>query len=284
MSHATVMVIGPTSMEELETALAPFDEEISVDPYFSPIPDYLREKQKKGESLSEFAARLTSEWGEDHTVGEVNGVKVVGSMSTYNPIAKWDWYQVGGRWRGSLPLKAGVPADAGRLGESGVFDNEPMYEGGVDVAHLGDIDFDLKRTNAISRAKAQWEQVDEALDGRSLPILPAADMPREVWQTWWKNPIVADVTAALGNSWGLAPQDLVDLVADPDHYYERMGNDAVLCYSTLHEGEWIEPGRMGWFGISSDTGESRDEYAKRVNELLSSLPDDTMIWVVDYHI
>ena len=26
-------------------------------------------------------------------------------LSTYNPDSKWDWYQVGGRWGGYLPLK-----------------------------------------------------------------------------------------------------------------------------------------------------------------------------------
>ena len=30
------------------------------------------------------------------------------SWSSYNPDSKWDWYEVGGRWAGSLQLKEGV--------------------------------------------------------------------------------------------------------------------------------------------------------------------------------
>ena len=29
-------------------------------------------------------------------------------LSTYNPNSKWDWYEVGGRWRGLLLLKPGI--------------------------------------------------------------------------------------------------------------------------------------------------------------------------------
>ena len=280
MSHSTVMVIGPTTEAELSDALAPFDENSEVDPYFSPMSWGL-DKRHDDESLEEFAARLTKEWEEEHFVQDVNGVPTLGTMSTYPPDSKWDWWQIGGRWRGSLPLKAGV--SGGALGEPGVFDNDVEFEGGVDVARLGDIDFELKRTNAESRAKAAWEQIDEALDGRFLPPLPREET-REAYQAWWNDPVVEDVMTAIGNQWGMHPRDLTTMVDDPAAYITHSGKDAVCCFATLHEGEWIEPGAMGWFGMSSDTPESRDEYVNKVHELLTTLPDDTMIWVVDYHI
>jgi hypothetical protein len=41
--------------------------------------------------------------------------------STYNPDSKWDWYELGGRWKGYFRLKDGA---SGILGQPGVFDNE----------------------------------------------------------------------------------------------------------------------------------------------------------------
>lgn len=283
MSHATVMVIGPTSEEELAEMMAPYCEENQVEPYFDPISEHTLETQfdKKAETLEEFAARLSKEWDEEYLVRD----GVVGSMCTYNPDSKWDWYSVGGRWRGSLPLKAGK--GSGRLGEPGVMmdANDLMYANGVDVARLGDIDFDFMRQHAISTAKARWEQVAEALDGRSLPELPDDKADREVWQReFWRTPVVEAVTEALGNPFMISPQEIKAMVDDPDAYIARCGNDAVCSYATLTEDGWLEPGRMGWFGMSSDTPQSRDDYAVKVNELLSSLPADTMVWQIDYHI
>ena len=36
---------------------------------------------------------------------EVEPYEDDGQMITYNPNSKWDWYSIGGRWSGFLPLK-----------------------------------------------------------------------------------------------------------------------------------------------------------------------------------
>ena len=36
---------------------------------------------------------------------EVEPYEEEGQMVTYNPNSKWDWYSIGGRWSGFLPLK-----------------------------------------------------------------------------------------------------------------------------------------------------------------------------------
>ena len=36
---------------------------------------------------------------------EVEPYEDDGQMITYNPNSKWDWYSIGGRWGGFLPLK-----------------------------------------------------------------------------------------------------------------------------------------------------------------------------------
>lgn len=52
--------------------------------------------------------------------------------------SKWDWWVIGGRWRGELL----TTNHSGIEGESGVYDNPPTNPGGVDVARLGDIDWE----------------------------------------------------------------------------------------------------------------------------------------------
>lgn len=37
--------------------------------------------------------------------------------STYNPLSKWDWWTIGGRWSGELPLKNGKGADWGKVSD-----------------------------------------------------------------------------------------------------------------------------------------------------------------------
>ena len=72
MSHCTVLVVG----DDLETLLAPFNENTEVEPYIE---------------------------------GNV--------WTTYNPQSQWDWYKVGGRWPGHLPLTGGRVADTALWGD-----------------------------------------------------------------------------------------------------------------------------------------------------------------------
>lgn len=51
-------------------------------------------------------------------------------LSTYNPDSKWDWYSIGGRWSGYLPLKD--------------FDEDGNFQY-VDEATIGEVDWDQFR-------------------------------------------------------------------------------------------------------------------------------------------
>lgn len=54
-------------------------------------------------------------------------------------------------------------------------------------------------------------------------------------------------------------------------------------FAILKNGEWYERGEMGWFGQASNEI-SEDEWEAKTNELLSSLPDNTLITLIDCHI
>lgn len=133
MSHFSVMIIE-TKEVSLKERLAPFDENKEVD-------EYLKGKVSDDE-LSSFRKHYTGLDSPDYSKSKVNGeypkrdmsahknlsdhdlyVKfgsdwngccwrfengVFNKYSTYNPLSKWDWYEIGGRWAGMLAIKDGV--------------------------------------------------------------------------------------------------------------------------------------------------------------------------------
>lgn len=56
-------------------------------------------------SLEELYAKYGEEW--NHSAWEINEEGKFEKFSTYNPMSKWDWFEVGGRWDGTLLLKDG---------------------------------------------------------------------------------------------------------------------------------------------------------------------------------
>jgi hypothetical protein len=135
VSHYTVLVIG----EDVEAQLAPYDEEIQVDPYKeywdsetirqwerilskadagrTDHPSYSVEDgtmlpplpEDEQYSLDQIAATYNKRYASDINRDENSRVHIddggIYEWSTYNPKSKWDWYQVGGRWNGFFMLK-----------------------------------------------------------------------------------------------------------------------------------------------------------------------------------
>jgi len=55
------------------------------------------------------------------------------------------------------------------------------------------------------------------------------------------------------------------------------------AFGILHEGKWHENAKMGWFGMTSDE-KSEKRWEKEYQEVMDSIPDDTLITVIDCHI
>lgn len=280
MSHFTIMVIGAEDDAELEDMLAPYDENLEKDPRWVDlyIPADLRDKPAE-----EQMQLLIDEWGEDPDLLRVRDGKVQ-ELTTRNEDAKWDWWVIGGRWTGYLPLK---PGRFGDLGMPGVFGNaaEP---GTADRARLGDIDIEAKRRAAAERAHdrfSRWEQVVEQ----------AGEPPVWDYDAYVRN---FGSPEAAGEAYRNDPRykafrDAFSVFAEVrefagktrEQYVQEAIAGAMPCYATLTKDEgWLAPGQMGWFGMGTDDDGSRAAYHKRVNELLDSLPDDTIITIVDAHI
>ena len=124
MSHFTVLIIG----EDIEGKLAPYDENQEVTPYIDLKREELERERKE---MIEEAKNPPEGTSIDYSVYK-DGMSLVefvrlcheqeldkdGNMlTTYNPDSKWDWYEIGGRWKGMLLGKTGIKTDQARLNQ-----------------------------------------------------------------------------------------------------------------------------------------------------------------------
>ena len=175
----------------------------------------------------------------------------------FNPKAKWDWYQLGGRWSGFFKLKSQAK---GVLGEqSWTNEADPIKAGYVDQAKKCDIDFD-------GMADEKFELLSETYDR---------------FETEYKK---GDMESGNGyfnygvENTGTRENYIPETRAQ---FLERRGGVSTLA--VLKDGEWYEKGEMGWFGCVSNE-KAPDAWRNEFSTLLDSLPDDTLLSVYDCHI
>ena len=316
MSHSTVIVTG----ENVDEQLAPFDENVQVPPEretvtLDELKTMLEHYRKNPPTAKTKLGKLVRQSGQVNFAIQVFAGHVVEpahdllrafyqdwtgrelfhdeagyyGYSRYNPQSKWDWYQVGGRWTGYFKPKNGA---AGALGAPGVFKNEPE-PGWVDIIRKGDIDIEGMREIAGSKAGAHWDEVHAVITTPIRDFEPwtfvraricgvegsydqgKIDLARQAYND---QPIIK-ATADVRDFYG---GDEV-IVMTREAYVGRARAGALVPFAILHNGTWHEQGSMGWFGMARD--EKDDEaWAREANGILESLPDDTLLTLVDVHI
>ena len=68
---------------------------------------------------------------------------------------------------------------------------------------------------------------------------------------------------------------------DRKAYYKFRGEQAVTTFAVLKDGKWMQRGSMGWWGMVSD---EKDNWYEEFTDILSSIPDNKHITIVDCHI
>jgi hypothetical protein len=218
------------------------------------------------------------------------GYAVEGDLYGYyhNPNAKWDWYKLGGRWAGAMKLKDAPIMDA-VAGEGGVFGNsaEPGY---ADQCRKADVDFEGMRMQAKAEAIKDYDRYSAATKGLEKYAISFADAKRvhedidQARDAYWSNPWVKAVKGEGFDSWGSDYHEQFFVGrGGRDAYIKHAMDSAFQTHAVVYEGSWYQRGEMGWFGISMDEMEDSDWDAQFTN-LLSSLPDDTLLSVYDCHI
>jgi hypothetical protein len=203
----------------------------------------------------------------------------------HNPNAKWDWYQLGGRWVGFL--KAKKDAKTKIVGSKSLLMKEGAKEGYFDKLLLKDIDIEGIKKDAQEKGAKAFDKVVEVVKGRSLPTWKEIrekypddiDKAREEYNS---NPVIIDLKKA----------DLLPFFGDPvelykgfdrEKYLTSVANSVLSTHAILKDGKWYERGEMGWFGCVSDE-KDKDIWDKEVIKLLEGLPKNTLISIYDCHI
>lgn len=300
MSHFSLFVTG----DDVAERIAPFQENnMGTCP-----PEYLtfhdehdtclqrwEEEDRDGvpfkERFASFEAFVENEFGyqRNHDTGRYG--------YTANPNAKWDWYQIGGRWSGRLMLCQHAEADYEAIRRSGA--NRAF----VDSAWRGDIDFPAMEAALYAQALATWRRThDTTLGVMSLESLRAirkwddvkADMKipdvsiQNVRTAYWGQKGISELRDVLLKEhlwgWDTSPDDIAAMLSlAPEDYAAGQARQRWLPFALLDGDEWIEKGTMGMFGMTVD--ETDDEtWVATVRDRILGLPEDTQITVVDCHI
>ena len=180
-----------------------------------------------------------------------------------NPNAKWDWWQIGGRWAGLLKVSldcenCGIGEKSWGWGSENPYTNTDKYKK-VDSARIKDLIFpDYEKE--YEKAKRFWEMLIEG-----QPPKNTEEQEQIKWNYY-------------------RPEYYLKTYVNKETYAE--------CEATFHtyaiitkDGRWVAKGEMGFWGISSEEKDQVVEYIKKYKEnVFDNATDNDYITIVDCHI
>ena len=199
-----------------------------------------------------------------------------------NPNSKWDWYQEGGRWNGLLLMK------------------EKLEDGSdwfANSAEKGEINFEEMWRRDREEAIAHYRKVIEAFG--HIPVVEHkwSDLVDEFYE---KKTITRDEAEKIYDD--QPDVKLFEVLAKKEEYKDLFGwcdkaeNYAyteeeyvdsrsiyALTYGFVKDRQWNERAEMGWWGCTSNEKEPTS-WNDTYKAFIDSLPDDTLLTVVDCHI
>ena len=248
MSHYIVQVITDDK-KSIGELLAPYDENLDVDPYRTSkisekveeikarIPEIIKnlENDNKKDKIAEYTKAL--EMSDENLIKFWYGEEILTDgeyvLSTYNPNSKWDWYCIGGRWDGCLRSKTGQET------------NELKVK-------------DLDITREINKDK-MTEFWNEYVEGGMQDDEKYKDV-------WYKAEYYKSQYGTLENYLYRESLETPYAVVTPD-------------------GVWHAPGEMGWFGCDSSDNESQNKFLEWYVEYINNPKNaEYTITAVDCHI
>lgn len=293
MSHFGVLVVG-----DVEEQLAPFHEYECTgiqDQYVEHIDitekEYqewldLSEETKKEYKLENFKQYLSEYceykqlplgtrgdsryfWWDTNFIPAIklSDEPFVSVFKYTNPNSEWDWYVIGGRWTGYLLHKNGNK---------------------VDSLTKGDWAIDQIIDKATAEANKEFDRFEEVT--KDLPMARTwidllndnsfNDM-KERREFYHSQPMVKAWDEANKDVWF---NDFEPFSKGREYYIESQVLASLIPYAYVKDQIWKAKGKMGWWGISTNEVEDELSWRKEVLKEIQSLPDDTIITIVDCHI
>jgi hypothetical protein len=184
-----------------------------------------------------------------------------------NSNARWDWYELGGRWTGHLKLKEGAPALDATSGEPGVLTEANTDPRKADMARVKDVDWEGMRKERAERAVAAYDGYWRILNKSQFKRLKNPRASKKLGRALWDA--------------GYMFMDHDEMQTDRDEYIQRAAYEAVTFAMIDPSGGWIESATMGMFGVSYDPD---DNYDRKFWDTIHMLDPDDFVAVVDCHI
>lgn len=199
-----------------------------------------------------------------------------------NPNKKWDWYQEGGRWDGLLLMK------------------EKLEDGSdwfTNSALKSEIDFEEMWRRSKEEILERYRKVIAAFGHVPVVEHKWSDLVDEYWE---KKTITREEAEKIYDSQPdvqlfreLAKEeelkDVIRLFDKPENYacteeeYLESKSIYALTFGFVKDRQWNEKAEMGWWGCTSNEKEPHS-WNETFKAFLDSLPDDTLLTVVDCHI
>ncbi len=238
----------------------------------------------------------------------------------HNPNAKWDWFCVGGRWRGKLPIKLnenGQLPIGSIVSEQSKYDDEkiilPPNRG--DGCFVADLDIAAIDANADVEIAKFWDNYQKYLEIQKKEKKESTD--------WHLEFDVNDTLFGLGirrcvkerekmfNPDGTPfmvedydpfhrldpkkPKKMIQKWTDPvyenstftlgdlkttHHWYFEFST-----YAVLDENGWHAKGEMGWWGMSSESNDDASKWRKSyMDTFIRNEKPDVLLVLLDCHI
>jgi hypothetical protein len=212
------------------------------------------------------------------------------TMSTYNPDSKWDYWRIGGRGRDRFVAKQESPLLVHSKRDWDSPKATHVRQRRCDGGPIRLLDFEAMRREAEKKANARytdwetvaakhptargWDHFVGLVEAKSIDIGGAR-------RTYGDQPLIAEWRTR--DEWGDCP--VQEFMPPREEYVARARAAAVPGYAlvTLDE-EWLAPGRMGWFGGSSDGPGEREAYHVAANKYLETVNPDIILVALDCHI
>lgn len=284
--------------DDLERIIKPLSEQVS---FLEWATDYYSLKSVGPEEAPKTGKDEPHMWG---YIRRTDTDEVDKIIRRTNPNAKWDWWQIGGRWSGMLESNLmGTVAGDVRKGQPGVAGSQ-MNSQGCDQTYRRHLDLVKMQRQNIDRRRARVAKAFQQLQNESglseakvrdlwtqhavaykdtVAAAEAAGQPIHIYlDEHPENPTSvvreARILAAMGDFFGAGVPD-----TEPD--IDRWINDApaLSSWAVLKDGQWYEQGSMGWWGMASDEM-PEDEWRNKLHELISGLDPNAYLSVVDCHI
>jgi hypothetical protein len=211
-------------------------------------------------------------------------------ISTRNPEAKWDYWRIGGRWGDYFKAKQSAPdlvfGPRGWDSPKATHVRQLRCDGGP----IELLDFEATRDKKAREAHRRYDQWESIC--KDTPVAKAwshftglvdlGDLEiDDARRDYHQQPRIRAAKDLTG--WGSCPVE--EFLSPREEYVSEARRGAVPGYALVTlEREWVAPGRMGWFGMSSDGPGERSGYHVAVNQYLDQVHPQTLLVALDCHI